>query len=50
MEILLFLYVIGKLSSSVWRRKGGTKRAGFWVGFLLGPLGLAFVLLTAPSK
>jgi len=38
--VLVFALVFGTISGIIARKKGNSPGGGFWLGFLLGPLGL----------
>jgi hypothetical protein len=46
---LLIALVCGLFASNAWRNKGGSPAAGFWIGFLLGPVGLIVAYVAKPA-
>ena len=41
--------VCGIVGSLIWQRKGGSSRSGFWIGFLWGVFGIAYLAIVTPS-
>ena len=41
--------IFALICAGIWRSKGGSYGAGFWLGFVLGVFGLAYVAFAVPS-
>lgn len=47
--LLLVAAIFGFVTGKIWESKDGVFGGGFWWGFLLGPLGLAYVAFATPT-